>query len=252
MMRTPSAIVSMIWRSRRSCAATWASSRLATSQASAPPPRAPSATMASDPWSGLGGPTKAYQPASGSRTASGTIAAAIIATSIARRLTSESFIPARAGVPGPEDRPRTTRKRRPVRGPRGRRAGSVRLDAAPLDDFRPAVDLALHELAELLGARRDDVETDPDQPLADLRRAQRLHRGLVQLHEDLARRLRGRRGGLPRRYDEIRESRLDHRRQVRERRCSRASRHGERPDLARFDLGRDRAQVLERGVDLPA
>src|SRR5689334_18848973 len=66
---------------------------------------------------------------------------------------------------------------------------SLRLDPAALHHLGPARDFVVHEFSEFFRAARHHVEADLRHALADVRRAQRLDRGIVELRHDFARRL---------------------------------------------------------------
>src|SRR5687768_10519295 len=100
----------------------------------------------------------------------------------------------------------SSRRREFTSGPPQGPCRSVGLDAAPVDDLRPAVDFLLHEPAEFIRRARDDVEADLVHALPAVRGAQGLHRRVVQPRDDFPRRLRRRRGRLPRGDDEAGDS----------------------------------------------
>src|SRR5436190_12554966 len=81
-----------------------------------------------------------------------------------------------------------------------------RLDAALVDDRGPALDFVLHELAEFVRRAGDDVEADLRHALFHRRVLERAHGRVVQLGDDLARRLRRRGRRLPRGYDQVGEA----------------------------------------------
>src|SRR5688572_28511224 len=92
--------------------------------------------------------------------------------------------------------------------------GLVGLDTALVDHLGPAIDLGLHELAEVLRRAGDHVEADLGHALADVGRAQRAHHGVVEPGDDRGRRLCRCGARLPRGHDESGKARLADRRHV--------------------------------------